>query len=391
MFFGFTNPSAGAALSTFVSRRVGRDRRAAVQEMQGRMAALDRAQALVEVGLDGKVLDANAHFFELLGTSSDIILGQPYSALLTETERAAPAFRQLHEKALRGEAASARLRHATRDKSAADLRVAFMPVTGDGGKVTRLFGLITDETEIARHEGDAVHARRALDSVSAAVMVVNRDFVVTEANQAIRDLLTRRAEDFRKVWPSFDPARIVGTCVDTFHRDPGHQRRLLSDPSRLPHRTDISVGEAKFSLIVNARYDANGVYDGNIMEWTDVGETRTQQGQIAAIDRSQAVIEFDLDGKVLSANKNFLQVLGYTLDEIRGQHHSMFVDPAYRASPGYRLFWDKLGRGEFDAGQYKRIGKGGREVWIQASYNPILDQNGKPFRVVKYATVITEQ
>ena len=115
------------------------------------------------------------------------------------------------------------------------------------------------------------------------------------------------------------------------------------------------------------------------------------EGQIAAINRAQAVIEFGLDGKVLTANDNFLKALGYTLDEIRGQHHSMFVDAAYRQSPEYRAFWDRLGRGEFDAGQYKRIGKGGREVWIQASYNPILDLNGKPMKVVKYATDITAQ
>ena len=88
------------------------------------------------------------------------------------------------------------------------------------------------------------------------------------------------------------------------------------------------------------------------------------EGQIAAINRAQAVIEFGLDGKVLTANDNFLKALGYTLDEIRGQHHSMFVEAAYRQSPEYRAFWDRLGRGEFDAGQYLRIGKGGREVWI---------------------------
>ena len=103
------------------------------------------------------------------------------------------------------------------------------------------------------------------------------------------------------------------------------------------------------------------------------------------------MIEFKLDGTILDANDNFLKSLGYTLAEIKGQHHRMFVDPAYRARPEYRAFWDKLGRGEFDAGQYKRIGKGGREVWIQASYNPILDLNGKPFKVVKYATDVTEQ
>ncbi|MFO1321768.1 MAG: methyl-accepting chemotaxis protein [Burkholderiales bacterium] len=103
------------------------------------------------------------------------------------------------------------------------------------------------------------------------------------------------------------------------------------------------------------------------------------------------MIEFSLDGRILEANENFCKTLGYTQGEIRGQHHSLFVEPAYKGSAEYRQFWDKLARGEFDAGQYKRIGKGGREVWIQASYNPILDMNGRPFKVVKYATDVTEQ
>ncbi|HGM5043026.1 TPA: methyl-accepting chemotaxis protein [Stenotrophomonas maltophilia] len=114
-------------------------------------------------------------------------------------------------------------------------------------------------------------------------------------------------------------------------------------------------------------------------------------GQLAAIDKSQAVIEFSMDGRILSANDNFLAATGYSLDDVRGQHHSLFVEPEHRGSAEYRQFWEKLGRGEYDAGQYRRLGKGGREVWIQASYNPILDLNGKPFKVVKYATDITAQ
>jgi methyl-accepting chemotaxis protein len=128
---------------------------------------------------------------------------------------------------------------------------------------------------------------------------------------------------------------------------------------------------------------------------TDVTSQRLkaadQAAQLAAVHKGQAVIEFSLDGKVLDANANFLHALGYTLDEIRGQHHSLFVEPQYSHSAQYRAFWDKLGRGEFDAGQYKRIGKGGREVWIQATYNPIFDLSGRPFKVVKYATDITAQ
>jgi len=112
-------------------------------------------------------------------------------------------------------------------------------------------------------------------------------------------------------------------------------------------------------------------------------------GQVAAIGKSMAVIEFSLDGTIVTANENFLKTLGYTLDEIKGRHHSMFVDEAYRLSPEYKEFWAKLGRGESNIGEFKRIGKGGKEVWIGASYNPILDLNGRPFKVVKYASDIT--
>ena len=111
----------------------------------------------------------------------------------------------------------------------------------------------------------------------------------------------------------------------------------------------------------------------------------------AAIDRVQAVIEFNLDGTIVTANDNFLSCLGYSLDEIQGKHHRMFCEPAYANSPDYAAFWAKLNRGEFDAGIYKRLGKGGKEIWIQASYNPILDDKGKPYKVVKFASDVTEE
>ena len=98
-----------------------------------------------------------------------------------------------------------------------------------------------------------------------------------------------------------------------------------------------------------------------------------------------------MDGTIVTANENFLRAMGYTLAEIQGKHHSMFVEPATRDSAAYREFWAKLNRGEYQAAEYKRIGKGGSEVWILASYNPILDEKGKPFKVVKFATDVTEQ
>ncbi len=113
------------------------------------------------------------------------------------------------------------------------------------------------------------------------------------------------------------------------------------------------------------------------------------QGQINAINKSQAVIEFDLTGKILKANANFLAATGYSEDEVVGRHHSMFVDAQMRESAAYADFWRKLGRGEYDDGQYQRLGKGGRVIWLQASYNPIMDALGQPWKVVKYASDIT--
>jgi methyl-accepting chemotaxis protein len=120
-------------------------------------------------------------------------------------------------------------------------------------------------------------------------------------------------------------------------------------------------------------------------------EIANSEAQVAAIRKSQAVIEFNLDGIVLDANENFLNTLGYRLEEIKGQHHRLFVAPEQHGSDEYRRFWAKLGRGEYDEGQYLRIGKGGRRIWIQATYNPILDAAGRPYKVVKFATDITER
>ena len=111
--------------------------------------------------------------------------------------------------------------------------------------------------------------------------------------------------------------------------------------------------------------------------------------QVSALSKSQAVIEFSLDGTIITANRNFLEVMGYRLDEIQGQHHGMFVTPEERGGVAYREFWARLARGEYQSAEYKRLGKGGREIWIQASYNPIFDEAGKPLKVVKFATDVT--
>ncbi|MDP3293850.1 MAG: methyl-accepting chemotaxis protein [Nevskia sp.] len=158
--------------------------------------------------------------------------------------------------------------------------------------------------------------------------------------------------------------------------------KVAAKPSRTVHlvnRDKIPTLSSTKAAVVNR---------GAIDAQREIAEARAK---LAAIGRAQAVIEFTLDGRILDANENFLATVGYSLDEIRGQHHSMFVDATCRSSNEYRMFWDKLGRGEYDAGQYQRYGKGGKEIWLEASYNPLLDLSGKPFKVVKYATNITAQ
>lgn len=152
-------------------------------------------------------------------------------------------------------------------------------------------------------------------------------------------------------------------------------------------------------LWIHASYspikDAKGEVYKVIKFAQDITERKTiqadQAGKINAISRAQAVIEFHPDGTIITANENFLATVGYSLEEIQGQHHRIFCEPEYANSPEYASFWAKLNQGDFDSGEYKRIGKTGNEIWIQASYNPIRDLNGKVVKVVKYATDLTKE
>ncbi|MGA2004252.1 MAG: methyl-accepting chemotaxis protein [Terriglobales bacterium] len=225
------------------------------------------------------------------------------------------------------------------------------------------------------------------------IMFADRDFKIQYMNDASTQQL-QKVEQYLPVKAS----QMIGQCIDIFHKDPQRVRRLMSEPRNLPHTTLISVGPETLELAVDAVYDNHKNLIGYINTWqvaTDKlrleATNADYAGQIAAIAKSQAVIEFNLDGTVISANDNFLKTLGYSLDEIKGKHHSMFVDPVYLQSADYREFWAKLNRGEYVAGEFKRIGRGGREVWIQASYNPIADRAGKYYKVVKYATDVTER
>jgi methyl-accepting chemotaxis protein len=364
---------------------------ASLTDMKGRLAAIDRSQALIEFTLDGRIVTANENFLKTLGYTLDEIRGQHHSMFVEPDYRNSIEYRMFWEKLGRGEFDAGQYKRIGKGGKEVWIQASYNPIFDAGGKPVKVVKFATDITADVQRAQEALFKSAAFEQSSVAMMMVDRDFKVTYLNEATKRLLRDNAKAFRAIWPSFDPERILGACIDQFHKNPAHQRQLLSDPARLPYRTDITVGDLKFALNVGAVFDAKRSYVGNTLEWDNVTETRMNAGMLALLQRFQAIIEFTLDGKIVTANENFLKTVGYALEEIRGQHHSMFVEPDYRTSSDYRLFWEKLGRGEFDAGQYKRVGKGGREIWIEASYNPILDGNGKPFKVVKFATNITEK
>jgi methyl-accepting chemotaxis protein len=170
-------------------------------------------------------------------------------------------------------------------------------------------------------------------------------------------------------------------------------------------RGEINAGEYKrvtksgrdlwIQASYNPVFDASGKVVKIIKFATDITESKLRnsefEAKIAAASTSQAIIEFTLDGIVLTANDNFLGAVGYTLDEIKGKHHRIFCDSDYVQTADYKVFWQKLAAGEYDSGRYMRISKAGKPIWIQASYNPLYDLNGKPYKVIKYASDITKQ
>ena len=258
----------------------------------------------------------------------------------------------------------------------------------------------SDVTEQVKSNNDVARMLGAMEGSGTATMMVDRDMIVTYLNPSTYKLLESLSSTLKSIWPDFEPTEkhMLGKCIDDFHRNPAHQRKILDDPANLPYQTDIRLGDKTVRLNVAAILDSEDKYVGSSLEWSDITEIKQKEilnndyaGQIDAISKAQAVIEFNMDGTIITANENFLSTVGYSLDEVVGKHHSIFVEPEFKSSAEYREFWEKLNRGEYEAKEYKRIGKGGKEVWIQASYNPIMDLDGKPFKIVKYATDITAQ
>lgn len=243
-----------------------------------------------------------------------------------------------------------------------------------------------EQMQFADYAGQVAAIRK-----SQAVIEFAMDGTILDANDNFLGALGYRLEEIK--------GKHHGMFVDEAYRQSAQYREFWLRLSRGEYQAAEykRLGKGGKEVWIQASYNPILDLDGHpfkvVKYATDVTQQKMlnadNQGQLAAIQKSQAVIQFEMDGTIIHANDNFLNALGYRLEEVKGRHHSIFVDEAYRQSGEYREFWAKLNRGEYQAAEYKRLGKGGRIVWIQASYNPILDLNGRPFKVVKYATDIT--
>ncbi len=352
--------------------------------------AINRVQAVIEFNMDGTIITANENFLNVMGYTLEEIQGKHHRLFVESGHSASKNYSDFWAKLNRGEFDSAEYKRIGKGGKEVWIQASYNPIFDSGGKPYKVVKFATDVSQQKLQTADFSGQITAI-SKSQAVIEFNMDGTIIDANDNFLNTVGytlseikgqhhslfvehdyKRSVEYRQFWENLNRGEF----------ESGEYKRL---------------GKGAKEVWIQASYnpimDLNGKPFKVVKYATEVTDQKLQSadfsGQIAAIGKSQAVIEFNMDGTIIDANNNFLDAMGYTLRELRGQHHGLFVESDYQRSAEYRQFWEKLNRGEFESAEYKRLGKGGREVWIQASYNPIMDLNGKPFKVVKYATDIT--
>jgi methyl-accepting chemotaxis protein len=361
-------------------------------DFQGQIAAISKAQAVIEFTLDGIILNANDNFCRALGYSLKEIQGQHHGMFVDPTYRASHEYRVFWDKLARGEYDAGQYKRFSKSGKEVWIQASYNPIYDINGKPFKVVKYATDVTEAKLRAADYEGQLAAIGKAQAVIEfdlkgnILNANdnfcramgYVIDEIrgqhHRLFVDAETSMSAEYRMFWDKLARGEY----------DSGQYKRIAKGGR-----------EIWIQASYNPIYDMNGKPFKVVKYATDITEAKLKaanyEGQFAAISKAQGIIEFKLDGTILDANENFLNTVGYRLDEIKGRHHSIFVDRSHRDSVEYRTFWEKLGRGEYEHGQYRRVGKDGGEIWIQASYNPILDLNGKPFKVVKYATNVGDQ
>ena len=363
-----------------------------VLEFQAINAALNRVQALIEFGLDGTILHANDNFLKAVGYTLGEVQGQHHSMFCEPGYARSAAYKQFWTKLAAGEFDQGEYKRLGKDGREIWINASYNPIIDGDGKPYKVVKFATDITEGKLRNADFEGKINAIGKAQA-VIEFTLDGTILQANENfLKSVGYTLAEIQGKHHRMFcDPDYVKTEAYTHFwHKlgagefEAGEYKRVARDGRELWLR-------ASYNPIFNADGEPFKVVKFATDITTEKMRNAEYEGKVSAISKAQAVIEFDMLGHVLCANDNFLGVMGYTLEDIKGEHHRMFCDPEYTNGPEYKRFWQKLNRGEFDSGRYKRLGNDGKVIWIQATYNPIMDLNGKPYKIVKYAIDITEQ
>jgi methyl-accepting chemotaxis protein len=357
---------------------------------QGQINAISRSQAVIEFNLDGTIITANDNFLNAVGYSLEEIQGKHHSIFVEENDRSSNEYKMFWENLRRGEFSSGEYKRVTKSGEDIWIQASYNPIFDTEGKPFKVVKFATDITEQKTKNAyyssqiDAIGISQAVIefSMDGSIIQANDNFlgavgyslkeIKGQHHSMFVDPEEKNSVDYKQFWENLNKGEFQS----------GEYRRLGKGGK-----------EIWIQASYNPLFDAEGNPYRVIKYATDITQEKQRNadfsGQIEAIGKSQAVIEFNLDGTIIKANENFCNAVGYSLEEIRGQHHSIFVEASEKSSSSYQQFWEALNRGDFQAGEFKRIGKAGNEIWIQASYNPIFNANGEPFKVVKYATNIT--
>lgn len=361
-------------------------------DAQAQLEAFSRSQAMIEFMMDGTIITANENFLKALGYSLDEIKGKHHSMFVPAGQRDSVEYKAFWAALNRGEFQAAEVNRIAKGGREVWIEASYNTVLGSDGKPVKVVKMATDITE-KKIRGLADTSKISAISRAQAMIEFRLDGTIVTANENFCGAL------------GYSLAEIQGKHHSMFMPASDRDSQAYREFWAALNRGEYQAGEFKrigkggrevwILASYNPLLDGNGKPFGVVKFATDVTAEKLKNadsaGQLDAIDKAQAVIEFNMDGTIITANANFLGALGYSLAEIKGKHHSMFVEPSERDGSGYREFWAALNRGQYQAAEYKRIGKGGKEIYIQASYNPIMDLNGKPYKVVKYATDVTRQ
>ena len=364
----------------------------AAAEFQGKRDAVNRAQAVIEFDLTGKILHANNNFLNALGYTLDEVVGQQHAMFCEPAFSRSAEYRAFWQHLASGELHAGEFKRMSKTGRTVWIQATYNPIFDANGKPFKVVKFATDITEAKTRNADFEGKNLAVNRVQAVIEFDLQGKVLT-ANDNFLNIMGYGLDEVR-----VQHHRMF--CDTAFVHSPEYlafwERLGRGEFNAGEYRRVTKSGKDVWILAsYNPIFDAEGKPMKVVKFATDITEQKKlsgeSRGKLEALGRSQAVIEFDMRGHVLSVNHNFLRTMGYTDDEVVGAHHSLFCDEDLVKSAEYRNFWAALGQGEFQSGLFKRRGKHNADIWILATYNPILDINGKAYKVVKFAMDVTDQ